>query len=64
MKNLVQDKTTNLANWAVRIPQIDKQIVTFQVKVYYIFPMQIFHPKGHIHCNQETLAVIKCPVDN
>jgi len=40
---------TNLAYRSLRIPQINKQIVTFQVEVYNIPSMQVFHTKSNIH---------------
>lgn len=49
----------HLTNWSMRISKIYKEVVTFQIKVDYVFRMQIFHTKGNIHCNQEPLALVK-----
>ena len=57
----IRTKYFNLAYWTVWISEIHEQVVTFQVKVYYIFSMQVLHAKGHIHCNQKPFALVKIP---
>ena len=54
---------TYLADWSFGVPQIDEQIVAFQIKMNDIFHVQIFHPKSGVHCNPEPLSTIKHSVE-
>ena len=63
-RQIVEQQTMNhttnyLAYGPLRIPQIDKQIVTLQIKMNDIFKMQVFHAKSCIQRNYKFSTTIK-----
>lgn len=60
----INHPSTDLTDWSMGISKIDEKVVTFQIKMHYVLPMQVFHTKGHIHCNQQTLPLVKVPDKN